>query len=136
MAKSHSDYLHRLLEGMGRHALKPDWDRESVAKRSPRATRGPSEWDTIEPSDFGPEWDYLTVPLSDERTAIVCKSKAALHWCYDKLGDIDRYSNKGFVIEDRYLDFVERCMQEAGCMSHTEYVDSMEEMNDKMRQWE
>ena len=41
-----------------RFGLKADWDRESAAKQKLDSTVGPNDWDTIQPSDFGPEHDF------------------------------------------------------------------------------
>ena len=133
---SYIERLNRQLESIGRYDLKPDWDAENARGRE-KVRRGPSEWNTIEPSDFGPEHDYTVKKLDEDRWVIYCVSKAALHWCYDKLPeDCPRWCDKGFIIEDRYLDFIEERMQLAGLMSLDEFNDSMEELNSKMREWE
>jgi len=90
-------------------------------------TSGPHRWDSIQPSDFGPEWDY---ELENHITKWVITpiSEAALQWLYCHLPEhCPRYGAKGFIIEAEYVNLAVKGMTRDKLMSPEEYEQAMNE---------
>ncbi len=97
-------------------------------------TPGPNRWDSIQPSDFGPEWDY---ELENHITQwiITPVSEAALQWLYCHLPEhCPRYGARGFIVEAEYLNIVVKGMTRDKLMSPEEYEQAMNENHQLMLQ--
>lgn len=106
-----------------RNPLLGKWDRPRVHK-----------W-PVDKSDYGPEHDYYTIEKGDY-TIIYCVSNAALQWIYRYLPPwVDRWRDRGFVIEKKWIRFVTAHMAKDRLVSLLEYQSALEE-NDRARQWE
>lgn len=89
--------------------------------------RGPHNWDTIQPQDFGPEWDF---ELENHNTKWIFTpiSEAALQWCYCKLpADSPRYGAQGFVIEQRFIEQIVAGARDDNLMTPEDYEQAMQE---------
>lgn len=92
-----------------------------------RAAQGPHRWDTIQPSDFGPTWDY---ELENHITLWIITpiSEAALQWLYCHLHEhIARWGAKGFIVPAKDLNEVVKGMTRDKLMSVDEYEQAQEE---------
>ena len=99
-------------------------------------TSGPHRWDTIQPSDFGPEHDY---ELENHITKWIITpiSEAALQWLYCHLPEhCPRYGAKGFIVEVEYVNLVVKGMTRDKLMSPEEYEQAQEENHALMLQGE
>ena len=89
--------------------------------------RGPHNWDTITPEDFGPEWDF-ELENHNELWIFTPVSEAALQWCYCKLPfDCPRWGGKGFIIEHRFLAQIVAGARDDNLMTPEDYEQAMEE---------
>ena len=98
--------------------------------------RGPHNFDTIQPEDFGPEHDYeLESHIS--KWIITPVSEAALQWLYCHLPeDCPRYGASGFIIEARFVNQIVKHMTADKLMSPEEYEQAMEESHAAAHQGE
>ena len=90
-------------------------------------TRGPSTWESIQPHDFGPQFDF---DLENHGSIVIidCYSEAALQWCYYHLPeDCPRWGAKGFAIEANYVADIILAMEVDNLMSRAAYERAMEE---------
>ena len=101
-----------------------------------RFSQGPHRWDTIQPSDFGPTWDY---ELENHITLWIVTpvSEAAYQWlcCYlDEHGP--RYGARGFIVDVKAVNQIVRHMTRDKLMSDREYEQAMQENHELMLQGE
>lgn len=97
-------------------------------------TRGPHRWDTVQPSDFGPTWDY---ELENHITKWVITpiSEAALQWLNCHLHEhIARYGANGFIVPAKDVNWVVKGMTRDKLMSPEEYEQTMNENHALMLQ--
>jgi len=101
-----------------------------------KAIQGPNLWSDVQPSDFGPTWDY---ELENHITKwiITPVSEAALQWLYCFLPEhTPRYGARGFIVEAMYINQIVRHMTRDSLMSPEEWEEAMEENHALMLQGE
>lgn len=97
---------------------------------------GPHLWDDVQPSDFGPEWDY-ELENHITRWIITPISEAALQWLYYHLPEhCPRYGAKGFIVEAEFVNLVVKGMTRSKLMSPEKYEQAQEENHALMLQGE
>jgi hypothetical protein len=99
---------------------------------------GPSLWEMVkdQPDKFGPAEDFRIIPRERD-FVFYAVSDAALQWAYSKLPeDIDRYQDRGFIIEKQWQAFIVHRARNDKLMSLEDYENACEEMNQQARQWE
>lgn len=99
-------------------------------------SRGPHRWDTVQPSDFGPTWDFELENHID-LWIITPVSEAALQWCYCHLPvDCPRWGARGHVIEADYVRPIIAHMRRDKLMSPEDYEQAEQENHALMLQGE
>jgi len=98
--------------------------------------RGPNNWDTIVPEDFGPTWDFeLENHIS--LWIITPTSEAAKQWLYAHLPeDAPRWGALGYVVEARYLEPIVEHMRQDNLMTPEDYERAMNESHEQALQGE
>lgn len=118
------------LEAYKRNTTMTDYDKlkgpEDVGLLPTGENRGPHRWDEITKEDFAKDFDYV-IQREGSVTILICKSEAALQWCYAHLDqDGPRWGVKGFVVEtNRYLNPILHGMANANLVSDEEYEYNM-----------
>jgi len=100
-----------------------------------RTPAGPNTWDSITPSDFGPEEDFRLEDRGNT-TTINAVSNAALQWLYKHLPEDCPRHGKGFIIENQFLPPIVRHMKRDGLMDEEDYFNAMEESHRQNHQWD
>ena len=138
--KSYSEELHRTIESIG-HGLKPDWDRENVRGRE-KVLAGPNRWDEVkdDPKHYGKNFDYR---IMDGDVFIPC-CVAAQEWVRKQVGETQHWYSDldGFLGvkmgkgQGYYQGMFLKAAARDGLLSEEEYIQSMSENDNLVRQGE
>lgn len=112
-----------------------NYRRNTLVLESLNNTPGPSNWEEVTVSDFGPEQDFDT---EDHGSIVVfdCYSNAALQWCYAHLPeDCPRWGAHGFAIEEKFVGAIIEGARRDGLMSRQDFEAAMNEEQEQRRQW-